>query len=200
MTPDDARKLVGEYATDSLTEAERASLFAAALEDQELFDELAGEHSVKELINSPGVRNRLLAALTPAVEKQPRRVWWPWAAVLACGLVAGTVWILKPRPVEAPVQIAQTSTPVGVREPGPAVARPTAPPKEKVAKPRAVTPPAVTPPPPAAIPVAPAFEEAVELKADQSFARSSAKGGGAARAAPSNAFLATQAGAATFSP
>jgi len=34
MTPDEARKLLGGYATGSLTEAERTALFEAALEDQ----------------------------------------------------------------------------------------------------------------------------------------------------------------------
>ena len=65
MTPDDARKLLGGYATGSLTEAERTALFEAALEDQDLFDELAGEQVLKEVLDEPGARQRLIAALEP---------------------------------------------------------------------------------------------------------------------------------------
>ena len=36
MTSEQARKLLGGYATNSLTEAERKALFDAALDDQEL--------------------------------------------------------------------------------------------------------------------------------------------------------------------
>ena len=60
MTPDEARKLLGGYATGLLTEAERTALFAAALEDQELFEELAGEQALKEVLDEPGARQRLM--------------------------------------------------------------------------------------------------------------------------------------------
>lgn len=110
MTREEAQKLIGGYATGSLTESERASLFNAALEDQDLFDELAAEHSLKELIDSPGARDRLVAALTPETAGQPKRVWWPWAAALAFGVAGFTVWMMKPHPVEAPVEMAQAPT------------------------------------------------------------------------------------------
>ena len=74
MTNDEARKLLWRYATGSLTEAERKALFEAALEDQELFDELAGEQALKEVLDEPGARQRLLAALEP-----PRHRAWLWA-------------------------------------------------------------------------------------------------------------------------
>lgn len=106
MTRDEARKLLSGYATGSLTESERAALFNAALEDQDLFDELAGEQALKELLESPGARDRLVAALTPGVAEQPKHLWWPWAAALACGVAAFTVWMMKPRPVETPAQMA----------------------------------------------------------------------------------------------
>ena len=57
MTADEARKLLGGYATGSLTEAERKVLFEAALQDQELFDELAGEQVLKEVLDEPGTRS-----------------------------------------------------------------------------------------------------------------------------------------------
>ena len=61
MSQDETRKLLGGYATDSLTEAERRVLFEAALQDQELFDELAGEQVLKEVLDEPGARQRLIA-------------------------------------------------------------------------------------------------------------------------------------------
>jgi len=44
VNPDEIRKLIGGYATGTLTAAEQKLLFDAALDDQELFDELAREH------------------------------------------------------------------------------------------------------------------------------------------------------------
>ena len=43
MSPEDIKKLLGGYATGTLTTEEQQALFAAALEDQELFDSLARE-------------------------------------------------------------------------------------------------------------------------------------------------------------
>ena len=82
MTPLEIRKLIGGYATGSLSDAERQLLFEAALEDQDLFDELMGEHALKELLEEPGAKARLIAALAP-VSQPPKPFWnraWPWAA------------------------------------------------------------------------------------------------------------------------
>jgi hypothetical protein len=82
MTPEDIRKLVGGYATGTLTPEEEAALFAAALEDQELFDTLAREQSLRDLLRDPGARADLMAALDP-----PQRAgFWAW---LARPLIAG---------------------------------------------------------------------------------------------------------------
>ena len=43
----DLEKLIGGYATNTLTESERKLLFEAALEDQELFDALQQEQALK---------------------------------------------------------------------------------------------------------------------------------------------------------
>src|SRR6516162_9616273 len=43
------KELLGGYATGTLTSAEREALLHAALDDQDLFDELAREQSLKEL-------------------------------------------------------------------------------------------------------------------------------------------------------
>lgn len=102
MSPDEIRKLLGGYATGTLTDAERKALLTAALDDQELFDELGREQSLKELLESPGARPRLVAALTPPAAAP---AWWkkplPWAlaGTLAVGLLV-VVLQHAPHPVE----------------------------------------------------------------------------------------------------
>ena len=67
MTPDEIRKLLGGYATGTLTEEERNLLFSAALEDQELFNALADEEALRELLAEPATRQILLEEL----QRQP---------------------------------------------------------------------------------------------------------------------------------
>ena len=105
MTRDEVRRLVGGYATGTITESERALLMQAALDDQELFDELAHEQELKNLLEVPGVRSRLAGALAPQVVKPG---WWmyPWAwAGLAAA--AAVVVAFSLRAPQAPVEIAQ---------------------------------------------------------------------------------------------
>ena len=63
MNRDEIRKLIGGYATGSLTPQEQKLLFEAAVDDQALFDELMAEPDLKDLIDQPGARDRLLEAL-----------------------------------------------------------------------------------------------------------------------------------------
>jgi hypothetical protein len=63
----EAEKLLGGYATGTLTEAERRTLFEAALERQDLFDALADEEALRELLADPAARAHLLSALAPVV-------------------------------------------------------------------------------------------------------------------------------------
>ena len=63
MSREEAQKLLGGYATDTLSEAERHALFEAALEDQDLFDALAKEQPLREALQDPAARQQLLAAL-----------------------------------------------------------------------------------------------------------------------------------------
>src|ERR1035441_9355057 len=76
MSPEDIKKLLGGYATGTLTPDAQQALFAAALEDQELFDALAREQSLRDLLRDPAARAELLSALeAPA----PRPVgFWQW--------------------------------------------------------------------------------------------------------------------------
>jgi len=138
MSKDETRKLLGGYATDSLTEAERTALFQAALEDQELFDELAGEQVLKEVLDEPGARQRLIAALEP-----PRHLGWFWvtaATAASLAIVMGVV--ISQRTPPPPQEIAQV-----MKSPQPAAA-PAVPPAAQSAAPRVAAPPPAPPPPP----------------------------------------------------
>lgn len=86
MSREEIQKLLGGYATDTLSEAERSALFAAALEDQELFDALAREQALREVLDDPAARQQLLVAL------RPTRIWLRRPAVLA--MAAGLAGIV----------------------------------------------------------------------------------------------------------
>jgi hypothetical protein len=87
MSREEIQKLLGGYATGTLTPAEQTALFEAALEDQELFDALAREQSVRDLLRDPAARGFLLAALD-----EPRLTWTQragrWVLGNAVGLAA----------------------------------------------------------------------------------------------------------------
>jgi hypothetical protein len=107
MKPEEMEKLLGGYATGTLSEAEQRALFEAALHDQKLFDALAREQSLRDLLRDPDARAELLGALDPA--PAPRR-WWGWrpaAAVLAMAGVAGVAVLLARRPHPAAVPQAR---------------------------------------------------------------------------------------------
>ena len=122
MTPEDVRKLVGGYATGTLTEAEQTLLFEAALEDQELFDALAVEQALKETLEQPGTRQRLIAALQTSASSQApaarfgwlfRPVWmWGIAAAFAVA-IAVAVWLplRQPPPREIAVLTERADVP-----------------------------------------------------------------------------------------
>jgi hypothetical protein len=87
MKDEDIENLLGGFATDTLTPQEREKLFAAALHNQDLFNALADDQALRELLSDPASRKQLLQAL------QPRRPWW-WR--WRCG--SRTV----PRPIKWP--------------------------------------------------------------------------------------------------
>jgi len=143
MRPEDAKKLLGGYATGTLTEAEQDALFAAALDDQELFDALAREQSLREVLGDPAVKAELLAVL----DERPRR-WWNWrpAAVLAlAGIAALALVIVRPKApplatiaeVKAPLASAPSPPPV-IAEQG-IEPRPASPSAKRAASPRRVS-------------------------------------------------------------
>ena len=63
MPEHDLEKLLGGFAADSLTPEEKQALYATALQDQQLFNALADEQALKEMLSDPGIRRRLLASL-----------------------------------------------------------------------------------------------------------------------------------------
>jgi hypothetical protein len=75
MAEHDLEKLLGGFSADTLTTEERRQLYAVALQDQQLFNALADEQALKELLADPAVRLRLLQALAPQRGGSPWRSW-----------------------------------------------------------------------------------------------------------------------------
>jgi hypothetical protein len=130
MSREEIQKLLGGYATDTLTAEEQQALFAAALEDQELFDALGREQSLRDLLRDPAARGHLLAALdAPAPTPWFGRWWKPLSAVAVAVALASVAIVAVRRhpPVETRVTIAKleppVASPVGAM-PQPAPARP----------------------------------------------------------------------------
>ena len=67
MNREDIQKLLGGYATGTLTPEEQQALFAAALEDQEIFDALGREQALRDLLRDPSAKAQLLARGYPTV-------------------------------------------------------------------------------------------------------------------------------------
>jgi len=131
MSREEIQKLLGGYATDTLSETERRALFEAALEDQELFDALAKEQALRDVLQDPSARRQLIAALEPAREPLRMRAWrWlrqPVALAAAASLAAllvvtGVVWRRLNPPVKPEVLVAQVKPPAPVAPPEPTVA------------------------------------------------------------------------------
>lgn len=75
MRSREAQKLLGGYAAGILTETEKTALFTAALAHQELFDALADEEALRELLADPVVRRHLLALLEEPQARRPIPLW-----------------------------------------------------------------------------------------------------------------------------
>ncbi|MBZ5621785.1 MAG: hypothetical protein LAQ69_24110 [Acidobacteriia bacterium] len=113
MNREDIQKLLGGYATDTLTPEEQQALFEAALNDQELFDAMAREQALRDLLRDPGAKTQLLAAIDdPPLPWYRRlvRAWRPLAAAVAMagvGAISVVVWQNSRAP--KPVMVAQVS-------------------------------------------------------------------------------------------
>jgi hypothetical protein len=101
MPEHDLEKLLGGFAADTLTQEEKQALYTAALQDQQLFNALADEQALKELLSNPDVRRRLLTSLeqkkAPAVDSPlPWLDWFrrPAGLTLAGGLTAAALAVV----------------------------------------------------------------------------------------------------------
>ena len=118
MSREEVEKLLGGYATGTLTPDEQQALFAAALDDQELFDALAREQSLRDLLRDPAAKAEVLAALDDAPVpwwRMPlsKALWFrPAVAAAAVALIAVTAVVWTRKQATAP----QTATIAELRE------------------------------------------------------------------------------------
>lgn len=137
MNREDVRKLLGGYATGTLSQAEREALFAAALDDQELFDALMKEEALREVFEEPGTKAQLLAALEKPA-KQP--AWWSWRPLIGAVAMAGialtavAIWRgnrNKPSQVMVAEVTKEAPAPAPAATPPPATIQPATPVKSR---------------------------------------------------------------------
>ncbi len=113
---DDIERLLGGYAPGILDEKEKARLYQAALDDQEVFDALLAEEDLRDLLSDEVARRRILASLS-AERREPRRSWFfspaLWATASSLATACGMLLFLR------------TSTLQRTAPPGPAPGFPT---------------------------------------------------------------------------
>ena len=156
MTREEIAKLLGGYATGTLTAEERRALFEAALEDQSLFEELVHEQPLREVLEDPAARGQLLAALGDTGRPWWAAWWRPAAALAAAAAVAIGIFVVRTKPAAEPAPIvAMVKNQPVLREQAAAIPeeKPLPPPERKAAKVRPQQPPATVkeaelPPPP----------------------------------------------------
>jgi len=134
MKREDIEKLLGGYATNSLTEEERRTLYEAALTDQTLFDALANEEALKEVLEDPRCRRQVEQALA----EQPHGTWarfnawmrrpqsWALAGTLAATVVLAVVVTRVGQTPENRIEVAQRQVPAAP-VPAPAASAPAPP-------------------------------------------------------------------------
>lgn len=135
-------KLLGGFASDTLTAGEKQQLYKVALTDQQLFNALADEQALKELLTDPVVRRRVLQALQATREEHTggSGSWLDWfhrpsglawasgfaGAVLA--VVLGTRVYQESLRQELQLTAKEETTAPAVSQPVPAPPQPTSPP------------------------------------------------------------------------
>ncbi len=177
MDRQEIQKLLGGYATGTLTPQEQEALFAAALDDQELFDALAREQALRDVLSDPSARAQLLASIDDRRAPWYHRWWRPAmiAGLAAACLIGFGVYVNRPAPprmAQPPVPlVAEVRPPELPPIPKDAVPQSAAPAPEPKAKSenapsrrQAVAPAAAPVPPPA--PAAPVPGAAVEPAKD----------------------------------
>lgn len=74
MTPGNLEDWLTEYASGSLSHGKERALFAAAMEDQDLFNSLMDQHAIREMLDQPEARQELARWL--AREMQEPSSWF----------------------------------------------------------------------------------------------------------------------------
>jgi len=123
MNREEIEKLLGGYATGTLTSEEQQALFEAALGDQELFDELAHEQSLRDLLSDPAARAQLLASL----DERPARWYGRWWRPLTVAAAMAGVSLVAIYVTRRSAPAGQPATVAEVRPPAPVVRAPEAP-------------------------------------------------------------------------
>ncbi|WP_257310255.1 hypothetical protein [Geothrix fuzhouensis] len=154
----EAEKLLGGYATGTLTEEERRALFEAALEHQDVFDSLADEEALRELLADPAARAHVLAGLASRAEGGAPKVVPFWRRPGVIGAAAGVIMaataglaVLRSPETQVPLPAAKSAA-IQATLPAPSAAVP-------------VAPEAKATPPPVSITTIPAEKAAVSHRA-----------------------------------
>ena len=88
LDPRKLEQLLGGYSAGTLTPAERNALFQAAVTDQALFDALAEEEPLRQLLADPAAKAELRAMVElPPARPSPHR-YWTWLRQPAFGGLA----------------------------------------------------------------------------------------------------------------
>jgi len=108
MTPE-IERLLGGYATNTLTSEERKLLYEAALEDQDLFNALEDEQALRDLLTDEESRREVVRALRPEPRRTSRR--WIWGLSGSLAAAAVLLLVLIPRNPSKPEMTVALSTP-----------------------------------------------------------------------------------------
>lgn len=179
MSKEEIRKLLGGYATNTLTESERNALFEAALDDQELFNALQQEQALKNLLDDPVARAEVRHALqqpSGGVRAAGRMRWWAFGGAASAVAAAAILFVVFRGGIsERPTQLAMTEkapspvSPAVSEQKAAAVPAPAEPPQRKA---KAAASPVTVPNSPPAAPAPappPIIPSPVQAEAVQSF-------------------------------
>jgi len=170
MTNEEIRKLLGGYATNSLTEAEQKTLYQAALEDQELFNAMQDEEALRDLLADPVSRAQVQRALEQPPRQKP--AWWVrrWTWAGASAIAAAVIIVGAVRMNTASKRLEQAQSLDALSTPPPASAPVTS--SESVKEPATPKPAAPKPAPQQATPQAKVAANAAPQPKDQKAAGS----------------------------
>lgn len=130
MTRAEIERLLALYSAGRISAADREALYAAAIDDPALFEELFEEDALREALADPQVRAAALAAQPGGVDRPERTsisrwTWWRWpafAAIAAAALLA--IVVVRRSAPDAQVQMAQHRAPEAQMTPVPMPAPP----------------------------------------------------------------------------